>query len=89
MELASEHKRGTSETGSGVSSGMWFGPRLGKRSKRQSAAAAAAGLNTIIDAEFRSREQKNEEIANMLELLQDQPWAVVALTGNKNFNVLV
>lgn len=77
--IGSEHKRGANEVGSGVAGGMWFGPRLGKRSKRQNVVGGSG--STLIHDSGSSREQHMEEVATIIDLLQDQPWAIVALTG--------
>ncbi|CAH0561957.1 unnamed protein product [Brassicogethes aeneus] len=49
---------------------LWFGPRLGRRKR-----------NPGEDA-YREQDQKNQ-VENLLETLQDTPWAIVAINDGK------
>lgn len=53
--------------------GMWFGPRLGRRLKR----------NLKFDNSI-----NKEQLNNLMDMIQDSPWVVLAMNGKKKIITL-
>ena len=51
-------------------SGMWFGPRLGKRDKR-----------SVDEIDLGDVSKEDDEV---IELLRETPWAIIPIRGNYN-----
>lgn len=50
---------------------MWFGPRLGRKKRNPG-------------DEYRNSELEKEQLAVLTDILQDSPWAIVAVNGKKS-----
>ncbi|GLV43106.1 hypothetical protein CBL_14216 [Carabus blaptoides fortunei] len=61
----------------GINSGLWFGPRMGRRLKRNMKEANSAGS-------YNNKDQLNF----ITDLLQSEPWSIIATNeGNRQMNL--